>query len=142
MTTVENTMAEQGRRTWQITSADKGLGLSTAGTALEQGDLVAVTVLAAYGRHALAEAYPDRFLAFHLGARLQEGIDEVVAQVEKAFDGLNVLVNNTRYLVMSIAAETPPERYRLMFEVTFYQYGRNVPCHSTRNGQSAKRAYH
>lgn len=133
-------MTQQEQRTWLITGADKGLGLSMARTALEQGDRVAVTVLAADGQHPLAANYPDRFLAFHLDARSQEGIAEVIAQVERAFGGIDVLVNNAGYGVMSVAEETPPDRYRPMFEVNFFSL--TEMCRAVLPGMRKRRKGH
>ena len=113
-------MTNKTPRTWLITGADKGLGLSTAKAALEQGDNVIVTVLAADGSHCLAAQYPDRLRAFHLDARDQKRFAEVVAQAERAFGRIDVLVNNAGYGVMTVAEATPPEQYRAMFEVNFF----------------------
>ena len=87
-------MTSKNPRTWLITGADKGLGLSTAKAALAGGDRVVVTVLAPDGSHALANEYPDRFKAFHLDARDQSRIGTVVAEAERVFGGIDVLVNN------------------------------------------------
>jgi len=113
-------MTDQTRRTWLITGADKGLGYSTAKAALEQGDQVVVTVLAADGSHGLAEAYPDRLRSFHLDARDHDRFGEVVAKAEQAFGRIDVLVNNAGYGLLAVAEATLPERYRPMFEVNFF----------------------
>lgn len=113
-------MQKDSRRTWLITGADKGLGYSTAKAALEQGDNVVVTVLATDGSHGLTEQYPDRLRAFHLDARDQARVPEVVAEAENAFGRIDVLVNNAGYGLMAVAEATPPEKYRSMFEVNFF----------------------
>jgi NAD(P)-dependent dehydrogenase (short-subunit alcohol dehydrogenase family) len=107
-------------RTWLITGADKGLGYSTAKAALEQGDNVIVTVLAADGEHGLTAQYPDRLRSFHLDARDQARIAEVVAQAENAFGRIDVLVNNAGFGLMAVAEATPPDQYRPLFEVNFF----------------------
>jgi len=113
-------MAKQTPRTWLITGADKGLGYSTAKAALEQGDQVIVTVLAADGSHGLAAEYPDRLRAFHLDARDQARFPEVVAKAVEAFGRIDVLVNNAGYGVLAVAEATLPEQYRPLFEVNFF----------------------
>lgn len=113
-------MTSKKTRTWLITGADKGLGLSTAKAALENGDRVVVTVLAADGSHPLAAQYPQRFKAIHLDARDQRRVPEVAAQAEQAFDGIDVLVNNAGYGLLGVAEETTPEQYRPLFEVNFF----------------------
>lgn len=106
--------------TWLITGADKGLGLNTARTALERGDQVVVTVLAADGQHPLAAEYPDRFRSIHLDARDHARVPEVVAEAERAFGRIDVLVNNAGYGLIGVIEATPPEKYRPMFEVNFF----------------------
>lgn len=113
-------MSKSTPRTWLITGADKGLGYSTAKAALEQGDNVVVTVLAADGRHGLENEYPDQLRSFHLDARDQERVPEVVKKAHQAFGRLDILVNNAGYGLMAVAEATPPEKYRGMFEVNFF----------------------
>jgi NAD(P)-dependent dehydrogenase (short-subunit alcohol dehydrogenase family) len=107
-------------RTWLITGADKGLGLSTAKAALERGDRVVVTVLAEDGSHVLSEQFPDTLRAFHLDARDHSRFDEVVAQAAQAFGSIDVLVNNAGYGLLAVAEATPAEKYRNMFEINFF----------------------
>lgn len=113
-------MPNKTSRTWLITGADKGLGLSTAKAALDKGDRVIVTVLSPDGQHSFTSQYPDRFRAFHLDARDLHRIAPVIAQAEQVFGGIDVLVNNAGYGVIGVAEETPPETYRPMFEVNFF----------------------
>jgi NAD(P)-dependent dehydrogenase (short-subunit alcohol dehydrogenase family) len=107
-------------RTWLITGADKGLGRSTAEAALARGDNVVVTVLAPDGSHPLSAQHPERFRAIHLDARDLQRVPAVVAQAERAFGGIDVLVNNAGYGLIGLAEETPPEKYRPLFEVNFF----------------------
>jgi NAD(P)-dependent dehydrogenase (short-subunit alcohol dehydrogenase family) len=114
-------MSKESPRTWLITGADKGLGLSTAKAALDAGDNVVVTVLAKDGDHVFTRQYPrERFLAIHLDASDLPRIAAVVEQAEQAFGGIDVLVNNAGYGLLSVAEETPPEKYRPLFEVNFF----------------------
>ncbi|MFJ4048941.1 MULTISPECIES: oxidoreductase [Pseudomonas] len=110
----------QTPRTWLITGADKGLGLSTARAALEQGDNVIVTVLAEDGSHCLLADYPEQLRAFHLDARDHGRFKEVVAQAEQAFGRIDVLVNNAGFGLLAVAEATPAEKYRPLFEVNFF----------------------
>lgn len=113
-------MSNKSPRTWLITGADKGLGLSTAQAALERGDRVLVTVLAPDGGHVLAGQYPDTFRAFHLDARDEHRIGPVVAEAEAVFGGIDVLVNNAGYGLLGVAEETTPDQYRPLFDVNFF----------------------
>lgn len=107
-------------KTWLITGADKGLGYATAETALQRGDNVVVTVLAGDGGSPLAAAYPGSCRAFHLDARDHGRFAGMVAKAEAAFGGIDILVNNAGYGLTSTAEETPPEKYRPLFEVNFF----------------------
>jgi len=107
-------------RTWLITGADKGLGLSTAQAALAQGDNVVVTVLDKEGRHVLCDEYPERFRAFHLDARDHDRIPQVVSKIYQSFGRIDVLVNNAGYGLLAVAGATPPQKYRPMFEVNVF----------------------
>lgn len=108
------------QKTWLITGADKGLGFQTARSALERGDNVVVTVLAADGVHDLLDQYPDRLRAFHLDARDHAAIGPVVARAEAAFGRIDVLVNNAGYGLVALAEATGAEKYRPIFEVNFF----------------------
>lgn len=113
-------MEKKTPKTWLITGADKGLGYSTAKAALDQGDQVVVTVLAADSSHSLLAQYPDQLRAIHLDARDHARFPEVVAQAAAAFGRIDVLVNNAGYGLVAVAEATSPEKYRPMFEVNFF----------------------
>ncbi|GJH27037.1 oxidoreductase [Caballeronia novacaledonica] len=113
-------MTKKTPRIWFITGADKGLGYSAAKAALAQGDRVIVTVLAPDGSHGLSTQYPDTLRAFHLDARDHDRFDEVVAQAETVFGGIDVLVNNAGYGLLAVAEATPAQKYRDMFEINFF----------------------
>jgi NAD(P)-dependent dehydrogenase (short-subunit alcohol dehydrogenase family) len=116
----EQRMPNRSPRTWLITGADKGLGYETAKAALERGDRVAVTVLATDGSHRLAAEYPDRLRAWHLDARDHAGCARVVAEVDRTFGGIDVLVNNAGYGMMGLAEDTGADKYRPLFEVNLF----------------------
>jgi NAD(P)-dependent dehydrogenase (short-subunit alcohol dehydrogenase family) len=105
---------------WLITGADKGLGASTARTALENGNRVIATVLDKAGHHPLANEYPDHFRAFHLDMRDIDRIPKVARQAESAFGRVDILVNNAGYGLLAIAEATPAKLYRELFEVLFF----------------------
>lgn len=113
-------MSRPQKLTWLITGADKGLGCSAARAALERGDNVVVTVLAADGSHELGAKYPDRFRAFHLDARDHHRVPEVVARAEAAFGRIDVLINNAGYGLIGLVEETDAAKYRPLFEVNYF----------------------
>jgi NAD(P)-dependent dehydrogenase (short-subunit alcohol dehydrogenase family) len=113
-------MTKTEPKTWLITGADKGLGYNAAKAALERGDNVVVTVLAADGNHPLSAEYSDRFRAFHLNAKDHNRIPAVVEQALNAFPRIDVLVNNAGYGLIGLAEETLADKYRPLFEVNFF----------------------
>ncbi len=113
-------MSKMSAKTWLITGADKGLGLSAAKAALERGDRVVVTVLAQDGSHSLLSQYPDTFRSFHLDAKDHVRVRDVVAQAEQAFGDIDILLNNAGYGLVALAEETEADRYRPLFEVNFF----------------------
>lgn len=117
-------MSTHTPRTWLITGADKGLGASAARSALERGDNVVVTVLAADGKHPLNAEFPATFRAIHLNAAHVQRVPEVVAQAEAAFGRIDILLNNAGYGLCSIVEETTEEKYRPLFEVNFFGLGK------------------
>jgi NAD(P)-dependent dehydrogenase (short-subunit alcohol dehydrogenase family) len=113
-------LTDNGKKTWLITGADKGLGAAVAETALRQGDNVAVTVLAKDGSHPLAAEFPESFMAIHLDARDHDRFAEVVAKVVDRFGRIDVLHNNAGYGLIGLAEETVADVYRPLFEVNFF----------------------
>lgn len=107
-------------KVWLITGADKELGASAARSALERGDQVVVTVLDKDGKHPLSAEFQDSFRAYHLDARDHAHMADVAAKADAAFGGVDVLINNAGYGLVSLAEETPPEKYRPLFEVNFF----------------------
>ena len=107
----------ENRRTWLITGADKGLGFQTAKAALEAGDNVVVTVLAADGQHDLAADYPDRLRAFHLDARDHAGIGPVIARAMEAFGRIDILVSNAAVFTAAPVVEIGRADYARVFDI-------------------------
>ncbi len=133
-------MTSRKSRTWLITGADKGLGLSVAEAALALGDNVIVTVLAPDGKHGLSKHYPDQFRSFHLDARDRGRFKAVVAQAEECFGGIDVLVNNAGYGLVAVAEETMLEQYLPLFDVHFF--GLAEMCRAVLPGMRKRRSGH
>jgi NAD(P)-dependent dehydrogenase (short-subunit alcohol dehydrogenase family) len=111
---------KKATKTWLITGADKGLGYSAAKSALERGDNVVVTVLSKDGDHPLAKAYPHNFRAFHLDAKDHDSVPGIVQKAWEAFSRIDILVNNAGYGLLGLIEETPPEKYKPLFDVNFF----------------------
>lgn len=107
-------------RTWLITGCDKGLGRAIAEAALQKGDYVIATVLAADGKSSMVDVWGTRCRSFHLDVTDAEAIHAVVREAEEAFGGIDVLVNNAGYGLVGAAEEVVSDEYRPMFEVNFF----------------------
>jgi NAD(P)-dependent dehydrogenase (short-subunit alcohol dehydrogenase family) len=113
-------MKPSGRQIWFITGCDKGLGHAIAEAALQRGETVVATVLAANGRSPLSTQYANNFRCHHLDVTDHVTARELIAATEKEFGGIDVLVNNAGFGLVGAAEETEPAEYRRMFEVNFF----------------------
>ncbi|MFG1425100.1 oxidoreductase [Roseixanthobacter glucoisosaccharinicivorans] len=84
-------------KTWFVTGASRGLGLEIARAALEAGDRVIATARnSAHITTALA-GYEGRLCALELDVTEAAAVQSAVEQALKAFDRIDVLVNNAGY---------------------------------------------
>jgi NAD(P)-dependent dehydrogenase (short-subunit alcohol dehydrogenase family) len=113
-------MKPSGRQIWFITGCDKGLGHAIAEAALQRGETVVATVLAADGRSPLSAQYANNFRCHHLDVTDHVTARELIAATEKEFGCIDVLVNNAGFGLVGAAEETEPAEYRRMFEVNFF----------------------
>jgi NAD(P)-dependent dehydrogenase (short-subunit alcohol dehydrogenase family) len=113
-------MTTRKPKTWLITGADKGLGQSAAKAALERGDRVVVTVLAADGSHSLTSQFPQTLRSLHLDAKDHARVGVIVNRAEQAFSGIDILLNNAGFGLVALAEETGADKYRPLFEANFF----------------------
>lgn len=96
-------MNQQTNRTILITGAGRGLGRQLTEKALERGYRVAAGMrsghLASAEVRALADAYPDRYLAVSLDVTSEASVEEAAAAIRNAFGRVDILVNNAAILV-------------------------------------------
>ena len=81
-------------RTWLITGCSSGLGKGIAKAVLARGDRAALTARDPAALAAFTAAYPGRALALSLDLSCADSIPKVVAETQRAFGGIDVLVNN------------------------------------------------
>ncbi len=81
-------------RTWLITGAGRGLGRAFAQAALEHGDRVVGTVRRAGAMAKLQRAYPNSVREILLDVRDAGAVASAVDDAARAFDGLDIVVNN------------------------------------------------
>lgn len=107
-------------RAWLITGCSTGFGREIAGVALARGQRVAVTARRVEAVEDLVSAYPDQAIACPLDVTNPDQIREAVSTTERAFGGIDVLVNNAGYGYMAALEEGEDEEVRRLFETNYF----------------------
>jgi NAD(P)-dependent dehydrogenase (short-subunit alcohol dehydrogenase family) len=111
-------MTEQ--RIWLITGTSSGLGRALVEAAAEAGDLVVATARRPEAVDDLIAAYPSQIEGRRLDVTDSAAIAALVAEVEKRYGRIDVLVNNAGHGYLSAAEETPAEALRELFELHLF----------------------
>ncbi len=107
-------------KTWFVTGASKGFGLTLVRQLLAQGYAVAAT-----SRH-LAElqqavpAVPGRFLALQMDLGSEESVGQAIAATVAEFGRLDVVVNNAGYGQLGALEELSDAEVRRNFDVNVF----------------------
>ena len=102
--------------TWFITGCSTGLGRALAEAVIAAGHNVVVTARDASRVVDLAENNQDRVLALALDVTDADQVTTAVAQAEKRFGGIDVLVNNAGYGYRAAVEEGDEPDIRAQFE--------------------------
>ncbi len=105
---------------WLITGCSTGIGREIARAALEAGHSVAVTARNVDAVADFVEQFGDRALALPLDVTNRDQITAVVGEVEKAFGGIDVLVNNAGYGYMAAVEEGEDAEVRKLFDTNYF----------------------
>jgi NAD(P)-dependent dehydrogenase (short-subunit alcohol dehydrogenase family) len=105
---------------WLITGCSTGIGRHIALAALARGRRVAVTARNPKAVEDIVSEYPDRAVAMALDVTRRDQIQQVVAEAERAFDGIDVLVNNAGYGYMAAVEEGEDDEVRTMFDTNYF----------------------
>jgi NAD(P)-dependent dehydrogenase (short-subunit alcohol dehydrogenase family) len=106
--------------TWFITGCSTGLGRALAGRVLEHGHRAVVTARDAKQVQDIVAAHPKTAVALALDVTIARQVNECVAQAERAFGGIDVLVNNAGYGYLAAVEEGEEHEVRAMFEANFF----------------------
>jgi NAD(P)-dependent dehydrogenase (short-subunit alcohol dehydrogenase family) len=106
--------------TWFITGCSTGLGRALAQAVLESGENAAITARDTRSLDDVAKAYPDAALALTLDVTDDDQVAAAVRQVEDAFGGIDVLVNNAGYGYRAAVEEGDPADVRRLFATNFF----------------------
>jgi NAD(P)-dependent dehydrogenase (short-subunit alcohol dehydrogenase family) len=105
--------------TWLITGCSSGLGRALAEAAIEAGHDVVATARDVAKVADLA-ATTDRVLPLALDVTDRKQVADAVAEAERRFGGVDVLVNNAGYGYRAAVEEGDDEAVRMLFETHFF----------------------
>jgi NAD(P)-dependent dehydrogenase (short-subunit alcohol dehydrogenase family) len=125
---------------WLITGCSSGIGRVLAQAALERGHRVAATARDPATLRELAAAHPERALALALDVTRADQVARAVAEAERRFGRIDVLVNNAGYGYLAAIEEGEDAEVRAMFETNFF--GAVATIKAVLPGMRARRAGH
>lgn len=105
---------------WLITGCSTGFGREIARAALQAGHSVVVTARRAEAVQDLAEQFGDQALPVALDVTHPGQVAAAVASADKAFGGIDVLVNNAGHGYLSAVEEGEDAEVRKLFDVNYF----------------------
>jgi NAD(P)-dependent dehydrogenase (short-subunit alcohol dehydrogenase family) len=112
--------SERSSAAWLITGCSSGIGREIALAALARGGRVAVTARKPATVEDLVAAHSDRSIALALDVTDREQVAHAVRETERAFGGIDVLVNNAGYGYMAAVEEGEDDEVRAMFDTNYF----------------------
>lgn len=113
-------MGNENKPVWFITGCSTGFGRALATELLENGYRVAVTARDAGKVTDLIAINPDNALAIALDVTNEAQVKDAVAEAEKHFGQIDVLVNNAGFGYFGSVEESDEAEVRSMFETNFW----------------------
>lgn len=107
-------------KVWFVTGSSRGLGRALVEVALEAGDRVAATARSPERLQDLLEKYGDAALLLRLDVTDGDAAARVVAQAQKTFGRIDVVVNNAGYGDLASFEDTTADSFRTQFDTNFY----------------------
>ena len=105
---------------WLISGCSTGFGREIAISALEAGDIVAVTSRNTEDVRDICNKYPSTSVALNLDVTYTDQIIECVRNVISKFGRIDVLVNNAGYGYLSAIEEGEGEEVSKLFNTNFF----------------------
>jgi NAD(P)-dependent dehydrogenase (short-subunit alcohol dehydrogenase family) len=127
-------------RVWFITGSSTGFGRVLAEILLKRGERVVVTARSPDQIQDLVAGYKDTGLALALDVTQPRQITAAVAEAEKFFGRIDVLVNNAGYGYLASVEEGEEAEVRAMFDTNFF--GLIAVTQAVLPGMRARRAGH
>lgn len=106
-------------KTALITGSARGIGLSFAQAYVREGAKVAIADIDLSRAQKAANDIGDAAIAVRMDVTDQASIDEATATVEKAFGGIDILVNNAALFTAAPIVEIERADYEKVFAVNF-----------------------
>jgi NAD(P)-dependent dehydrogenase (short-subunit alcohol dehydrogenase family) len=107
-------------RNWFITGVSSGLGQALAAEALRRGDRVVGTVRTLAAQTDFANVAPGRSLGALMDVTDEAQVRKVVADAERQTGGIDVLINNAGYGLVSGVEEVGLDEMRAQFEANVF----------------------
>jgi len=105
---------------WLITGCSTGFGREIARAALEAGQSVVVTARRVDAVQDFVDEFGDQAVAFGLDVTDAAQIAAAVSAADKAFGGIDVLVNNAGHGYLSAVEEGEDAEVRKLFDVNYF----------------------
>lgn len=105
---------------WLITGCSRGLGRALAEAVLQAGHRLLATARDPGSLADLARLYPQTLRVAPLDVTDPAAAQDAVAQMQEAFGGLDVLVNNAGYGNVNSVEDTPLEEFRRQIETNLF----------------------
>jgi NAD(P)-dependent dehydrogenase (short-subunit alcohol dehydrogenase family) len=125
-------------RAWLVTGASSGFGRAITEAAVAAGDVVVATARRPDALADLVDAHPAQVEAIRLDVTDGDAVPRVVADVERRFGRIDVLVNNAGRGQVGAAEETTDEELRTLFEL--HVFGPTALVRAVLPGMRARRA--
>lgn len=109
-----------GEKVWFITGTSKGFGRIWADAALKRGDKVAATARDPKTLAALVESYGDSVLPLKLDVTDRDAVFAAVAEAQKNFGRLDVVINNAGYGHFGMVEEITEDEMRAQLETNVF----------------------
>jgi NAD(P)-dependent dehydrogenase (short-subunit alcohol dehydrogenase family) len=113
-------MSQEKTKVWLVTGCTSGLGRAIAETVLAAGYRVVATALAQSDVSDLKSKYPETALIVALDVTKRDAAVRAVAEGEKHFGAIDVLVNNAGFGFMGAVEESMSNEYMPMFNVNLF----------------------
>lgn len=125
---------------WLITGCSTGLGRDIAVRVLAHGYRAIVTARNPDSISDIVKQYPDRAIALRLDVTNRVEAEAAVAEAERVFGRIDVLVNNAGIGYFAAIEESEEEEVRRMFEINVFGLARMI--HLVLPGMRQRRSGH